>query len=214
MASCALVGAVDFNAQHFLAQQFDYVIAVDAGYRHLEALDVIPDLVIGDFDSLGLAPRHANIKTFPVRKDQSDIELALYEAEKLGYDELVIYGCIGGRIDFTYALYQLLVHFAEAGARVFAISEDQAVTTLVGGKQASLQFAKEACGLLSLFAVTHELCGVDEVGLEYTLDKAVLQNDTPMGVSNAFCGKPASVSVQEGTALLFFSLTAWDALLV
>lgn len=210
MTTCALVGAVDFNGEHFKRQSFDYVIAVDSGYTHLKDIGVVPDLVVGDFDSLGSAPDHPYVKQFPTCKDQSDIEIALYDAFEQGYDTLVVYGCLGGRLDFTYAVLQLVTHFAEAGAKVFMVGIDTVVTGLSGAGYRRITFSEGACGILSLFAVGEQVSGVDEIGLEYSLDKATLRNDKPIGVSNAFRGDPVRIAVEEGTALLFFPVDAWD----
>ncbi|MBO4365281.1 MAG: thiamine diphosphokinase [Eggerthellaceae bacterium] len=59
MPICALVGATDFNEAHFIQQHFDYVIAVDAGYKSLRTIGCVPDVLLGDFDSLGYVPNSA-----------------------------------------------------------------------------------------------------------------------------------------------------------
>ena len=132
MTVCALVGAACFNAKHFLTQKFDYIVAVDGGYRHLQDIGVEPDLVIGDFDSLGYVPDHSNLIQFPERKNKSDIELALDTVFDEHYDDILIYGCLGGRLDFTFAVYQLIASFSERGQIVYAIGEDVVVRALVG----------------------------------------------------------------------------------
>lgn len=213
MGICALVGAVDFNSEHFRQQSFDYVIAVDAGYEHLAKIGVVPDLVIGDFDSLGYVPEHPEVEKFPSHKDESDIEIALYSAAEKGYDELIVYGCLGARLDFTYAVYQLVTHFTEAGNTIYVVGEETIVTGLSGRKRSSLSFDERASGTLSLFAASECVTGVDERGLEYLLDKATLKNDKPLGVSNAFSGTRSTISVEEGTALLFFPVSAWKSII-
>ena len=210
MGTCALVGAVEFNAKHFAAQAFDCVIAVDAGYVHLEKIGVVPDLVVGDFDSLGYVPDHPHVETHPSHKDASDIELAMDRAVADGFDTLVVYGCLSGRLDHTYGVLQLLARFARKGLRVFAVGDTFAVCALEGGKFGAIRFDAVESGTLSAFALSDEVRGVDEIGLEYPLDKAILTNDEPLGVSNEFIGKPATVSVEEGTLLVFFPLVAWD----
>ncbi|WP_139652666.1 thiamine diphosphokinase [Raoultibacter phocaeensis] len=212
MGACALVGAVEFNAEHFSAQRFDAVIAVDAGYAHLEKIKVEPDLVVGDFDSLGYVPDHPRIETHPSHKDASDIELAMQRAAELGFDTLVVYGCLSGRLDHTYGTLQLLARFARRGLRAFAVGDTFAVCALEGGAYNALEFDAVEAGTLSAFAVSDTVRGVDEIGLEYPLDKAVLVNDEPLGVSNEFIGKPVKVAIEEGTLLVFFPLHAWNSM--
>lgn len=212
MDACALVGAVEFNAEHFAAQDFDCVIAVDGGYAHLEQAGVSPDLVVGDFDSLGYVPDHPHVEAHPTHKDASDIELAMGRAADEGFETLVVYGCLSGRLDHTYGVLQLLAKFARRGLRVFAVGDTFAVCALSSEGRGALCFDAVSAGTVSVFALTDEARGVDEIGLEYPLDKATLTNDEPIGVSNEFIGVPATVSVDEGTLLVFFPLAAWDSL--
>ena len=117
MSMCALVGAVDFNAEDFLARHaagaFDFVIAVDAGFAHLEGVGVVPDMAVGDFDSLGYVPKCRRVSRHPVKKDKSDMELAMEKAVTWGHDELVVYGALSGRLDHTLANLQLFAKFSE-----------------------------------------------------------------------------------------------------
>ena len=96
MATCAIVGASpEFNAEDFRARHeagmFEFVIAVDAGFAYLEELGVKPDMAVGDFDSLGYIPKCRRVSRFPVKKDKSDMELALEKAVAWDYDDLVVY---------------------------------------------------------------------------------------------------------------------------
>lgn len=212
MSRCALVGAVDFNAEHFEQQSFDYVIAVDKGYEYLRDRGIESSLVLGDFDSLGYVPVHPHIKRFPEQKNESDIELALHEAAARGFDELYVYGCLAKRLDHTYGVLQLLAHFSRRGIWTFGIGDDFACVALTGQKHDTIRFGAGAEGTLSAFAVSDVVTGVMEEGLHYPLHRATLTNDKPLGVSNELCGTDASVSVEEGTLLVFFPLTAWKFL--
>jgi thiamine pyrophosphokinase len=211
MQTYALVGAVDFNSEHFLSQSFDHIIAVDKGFAYLEKLGIMPDMVLGDFDSLGYIPPHVQTKVYPAQKDKSDIELALEYALAQGADTVFIYGCLAKRLDFTYAVLQMICRFSEAGQRVFGIGDNFAVLSLVGEARSSISFSKEAQGTISVFAHKNEVQGVSEVGLEYTLDKVVLTNTRPLGVSNSFAGVPSCISVEKGTLLVFCPLNALAA---
>ena len=127
MATCALVGAVDFNAEDFKARQaageFDYVIAVDAGFAHLEAIGAVPDMAVGDFDSLGYVPKCRRVSRHPVKKDKSDMELAMEKALSWGHDELIVYGALGARLDHTLANLQLFAKFSERDVYVTAVAD-------------------------------------------------------------------------------------------
>ena len=205
---CALVAASDFNAEHFAACDaegvFDYVIAVDAGFAHLESVGRAPDLALGDFDSLGYVPKCKKVARHPAHKDKSDLELALDRAMNRKFTDLVVYGALGGRLDHTVANLQLLARYAEAGVDVTAIGPDYAARYVVGPDVYDLPALDQ--GTVSVFAMTPEAHGVIERGLEYSIDDETLGNRTTRGLSNELIGHEAAIAVEQGTLLVFHPL--------
>ena len=74
---CYIIGAGDFFGLREAPDDSDYVIAADAGFEYCTENCIIPDLVLGDFDSLGKAPKHPNVLQLPVEKDDTDTILFL-----------------------------------------------------------------------------------------------------------------------------------------
>ncbi len=208
MGTCALVGAADFNAGDFLARHeagaFDFVIAVDAGFAHLEAAGVAPDMAVGDFDSLGYVPNCRRVSRYPVKKDKSDMELAMGKAVSWGHDELLVYGALGGRLDHTLANLQLFARFSEQGAYVTAVADAYAVRLLTGPD--AFELPTRGPGSVSVFSANDEARGVIERGLAYSLDDEPLSNRTSRGLSNELAGEEATVAVEEGTLYVFYPL--------
>lgn len=208
MGVCALVAASDFNAQDFLARYeagcFEYVIAVDAGYAHLEACGVKPDMAMGDFDSLGYKPTGLRVASFPPEKDKSDLELAFDRACALRYDEVMVYGALGQRLDHSIANIQLFAKFSEKGMYVSAVDSDTILCTLTGPD--TLDLPAYTTGRVSVFSLSDCAQGVTETGMKYALDNDPLTNRTSRGVSNELLGLPATVSVEEGTLLVIYPL--------
>lgn len=208
MATCALVAAIDFNAENFktrhAAGEFDFVIAVDAGFACLEAIDVAPDMAIGDFDSLGYVPKCRRVSRFPVKKDKSDMELALEKAVSWDHNELVIYGALGARLDHTLANLQLFAKYSEKDCVVTAIAEDYAIRLVTGPDV--FELPNIDVGTVSVFSANDTARGVIETGLAYALNDEDLTNRTSRGVSNELTGEPARVAVEEGTLLVFYPL--------
>lgn len=206
--TCALVGAVDFNAEDFQARQaageFDFVIAVDAGFAHLEAIGAVPDMAVGDFDSLGYVPKCRRVSRHPVKKDKSDMELAIEKALSWGHDELVVYGALGGRLDHTLANLQLFARFSERDAYVTAVADTYAVRLLTGPDVFELPPLAE--GTVSVFSANDTARGVIERGMAYSLDDEPLSNRTSRGLSNELTGEEATVAVEEGTLYVFYPL--------
>ena len=208
MGVCALVAASDFNAsyfqQRFQSGAFAHIVAVDAGYSHLEALGVRPHTVLGDFDSLGFVPAAENLVRYPSHKDKSDLELAFDFALENGFSSVEVYGALGGRVDHTLANLQLFARFAEAGMQVVVCGNDSALRVLVG--PATFELPSVSAGTVSVFSAGDCAYGVTESGLEYPLENAQLSNRTSLGLSNELKGKSASVSVQKGTLYVFYPL--------
>lgn len=208
MSTCALVGAVDFNVEHFQAQRdagaYDFVIAVDAGFSSLEAIGVEPDMAVGDFDSLGYLPICSRISRHPVKKDESDMELALDKAVSEGFDAVVVYGALSRRLDHTIANLQLFARYSENDIRVTGIGDTFAVRLVSGPDSFDLPPCER--GTVSVLSASATARGVVETGMLYSLDDEDLTNRTSRGVSNELTGEPASVAVKEGTLYVFYPL--------
>ena len=208
MTTYALVGASDFNAAYFAERAacgaFDAVIAVDGGFASLEAAGCVPDLALGDFDSLGFVPEGVPVKLFPAEKDASDMELALEEALTCGAGTVEVYGALGGRLDHTLANLSLLASFAERGLDVVAVGERERIALLVGPGELLVEAADE--GIVSVFSLTDASTGVVEEGLKYGLDGVTLTNRTSWGLSNELVGTAARISVESGTLAVFLPL--------
>ena len=214
MGTCALVGAVDFNAEHFKAMDaagaFDFVIAVDAGFASLEAIGREADMAIGDFDSLGYVPRCRRVSRHPVKKDKSDMELAMEKAVFWDNQELFVYGALAKRLDHTIANLQLFARYSERGIYVTGVGDDFAVRCVTGPDVFELPEGLDT-GVVSVFSANDTARGVIERGLEYSIDDEPLSNRTSLGLSNELTGMPAAVSVEEGTLYVFYPLAAGEA---
>ena len=181
----------------------DLLIAADGGLTAVRAAGVHPDVVLGDFDSLGHVPQGANVLRWPEMKDDTDMMLAIRLGLEKGFRTFYLYGGCGGRLDHTLANLQALAFLAQHEAVGFLFEGGQTVTCLRCGTAA---FPALEQGILSVFAHGGKACGVTLRGLLYPLEEGELVPDFPLGVSNHFTGRPACVQVREGTLLL-----AWDA---
>lgn len=201
---CHIVAAGDFDPAGFvLPSPGDLLIAADAGFAHLQALGITPDVVVGDFDSLGVLPEHPSVVQTPVVKDDTDTLTAVRLGLERGYRHFRLYGTLGGaRLDHTLANIQTLGFLLDHGAHGWLIGRGEILTAI---RNESYTFSAEYHGTLSVFAIGGEAVGVSEQGLQYTLHNATLSPFMPLGVSNAFLGQPATVSVKTGTLLLCYA---------
>ena len=197
---CFIVGAGTWTEQTLPVAPGDLLIAADGGWLPLQAIGLTPDIVLGDFDSAP-APAAVPVRRFPVRKDQTDMQLAIEYGRQQGFCRFALYGGTGGRIDHTLANVQCLLGLARQGAQAILYGNGFALCVLADG---ALRFPPEATGTLSVFALGGPAQGVEEQGLSYPAQGVVLSPDCPTGVSNAFTGTPARVAVQSGALLLYW----------
>jgi len=196
---CFIFGALDVKALPQRPVDGDYVIAADRGYTVARSLGITPDLVVGDFDSLGEAPDLENIVRLNVRKDDTDLEHAVRIALDRGYGELIVYGAVGGALDHTLGNIAVAEIAANAGARAVFIGDDSAFAVVCDGDFTLPKRDRGRVSVLSLSDVSH---GVTITGLSYEVSEIDLPRATTLGVSNAFVGREAAVSVLKGTLLI------------
>jgi thiamine pyrophosphokinase len=206
MKKCYIFGALDIATENISVNKRDndIVIAADSGVKTLEKLNIKADLIIGDFDSLGYVPEGDNIIKHPEVKDDTDTMLSIKKAIDMGYNFFEIYGCIGGRLDHTFANIQAAAYIAENnGTAIFYDVDNKTALTVI--KNNEINFSSECSGNISVFSISDNSIGVNEKNLFYELTDAVLTASFPLGVSNKFLGKNALVSVENGKLCII-----WD----
>lgn len=202
MGRCLIFCAGGFEKLALPVAQDDYILAADGGLAHLGKLGLTPDGIIGDFDSLGYIPQGAQV--FPVEKDDTDSLLAVRKGLQLGYREFILYGALDGpRLDHTIANLQTLLFLEDHGARGTLVGLDYLVTTVQNGVL-TLPLAQE--GIVSVFCLGQPAEGVTIRGLQYELENGTLESGFPLGVSNHFIGKAASISVEKGVLLVMYDI--------
>ena len=201
MKRCVIFCAAGFDGLLEPLGGEDLVIAADGGLVHTEQLKIQPHVILGDFDSLGYVPEDSRV--YPVEKDDTDMMLAIRTGLSHGCKEFLLYGALDGpRLDHTVANFQALSYLSELGAYGWLIGRDHIVTCV---KNSGLVFSEKAQGILSVFCQGSEARGVTIEGLHYPLEQGTLSPHFPLGVSNHFEGRPARISVADGTLLVI-----WD----
>lgn len=134
MPTCYIVGAGDFTPRGFAPVPGDLVLAADGGYRALYSLGYMPDLLLGDFDSLGDLPLPPDLPVlrFPARKDDTDTGLALRHGLDRGFRDFALYGCAGGRVDHLLANLQSMARISRLGATIRLAAPEYDAWALTG----------------------------------------------------------------------------------
>ncbi|TPL93321.1 thiamine diphosphokinase [Mesorhizobium sp. B2-3-12] len=183
------------------------VIAADAGIGHARVLGLVPELWVGDFDSvpadlpadLAAVPR----QTFPAEKDKTDGELAIAAALGHGATRLVLAGAFGGkRADHAFLHLALGLRLAEAGTDVLLTSGAQEAVPLLNGRT-SFDYADST--LFSILGFS-ELSGLTVTGAKWPLDKVEVAFGSSLTISNEVkfdkTGGRLDIALGNGRALL------------
>ncbi len=167
----------------------DLVVAADGGLRHAAALELAPDLLVGDLDSVDAATRarYPDLATerHPTDKDALDLELALDAAAARGATEVLIVGGLSGRLDQTLATVAIAQARRGDAIAVDAADGVRSVWPLRPGEARRLAFA--AGTRFSLLALD-EVAIVSVAGARYPLERATLARAQGRGVSNTALG--------------------------
>lgn len=186
-----------------LARGAELVIAADSGLRHARALGVRPQLLVGDLDSVSAAElaRHPALErlTFPRRKDELDLELAIAAATERGARELALLGALGGRLDQTLAALFIALRCRAAGRRVTLHDGRRSAYPLVAPE--ALELPLPAGSRFSLLSVS-PAATLSLEGAEYPLEREDLPFGVGRGVSNRVAHAPLGVTLHRGQALL------------
>ena len=184
----------------------DWIIGADGGAARALAWGLIPDLVIGDMDSLPdtaravLLSEGCRFVEHPRAKDETDLELALVRAVREGAQEIVVLGALGGRLDHALANILLLTLPSLAGIPVRIAEGDQQALLARGGETVELEGAPG--DLVSLLPLGGDARGVTTRGLAWALEEDTLRFGSSRGVSNEMTAGKAGIRVNEGLLLV------------
>ena len=200
MARFLIFCAGDFDGNLEPIQDDDYILAADGGLNYVNQLGLTPDGILGDFDSLGYTPHSAQV--FPVEKDDTDTMLAIKKGLELGYREFLLYaGLDGKRLDHTVANFQSLKYLCDKGAQGYLLGSQYIALAV---KNKTVRFDACFTGIVSVFSMGPDASGVSIKGLQYPLSDGTLSSGFPLGVSNHFTGREATVSVKDGCLLILY----------
>lgn len=152
-----------------LARTYPFVIAADSGLDICRASGIMPDLCIGDFDSVSARMLEEvppeRVLRFPEDKDYTDTELALMTARERGATRVALAGAGGGRLDHLLAVRALF-------ERPFAMDEwhtaQESVYLLPPGSRIGIRASIGT--IVSVFPLSKGAFGMHSEGLKWPLD--------------------------------------------
>ena len=202
MKRCIIVGGADINNYGFIRDKLcagDYVVFCDSGLKHLEQLQARPSLIVGDFDSHENPRLDVETIILPCEKDDTDTVFAVKEAIKRGFDEFLLIGVVGARLDHTLGNVSILLYLDSLGKKG-CIIDDYSEMEIVSEMPVSIT---DDYSFFSLLNITGCAKGITITGAKYPLADAEISCEYQYGVSNEVLpGETSTVSVKHGKLLL------------
>lgn len=179
------------------------VISADGGYLNALKFNILPNICMGDFDTLNtnINPKCEMIK-FPSNKDDTDTMLCIKKAMSIGCDSIYIYGALGGRFDHTIANVQALEYMLNKNVIGYIVDTQNVITM----QTVSTRLYKNSKDFkyFSILSIS-DTARVSASGLKYPLNNTVLTRNFPLGVSNEILEDSFSITVHSGTILIVYS---------
>lgn len=179
------------------------IIGVDKGVEYLYALQITPQYIVGDFDSIDPAviayyrnETHVTIREYNPRKDATDTEIAIRLGITLGSKEIIILGATGGRIDHLWANIQTLTVACEAGVEAYILDERNKIWVI--NKSCSLKRAEAYGPYLSVFTLQGEVFDFNLKGTKWPLTYHTLMPCDSLTVSNQFDADTVEITFPAG----------------
>ena len=202
MKRCIIVGGADINNYEYIRsclQEDDFIVFCDSGLKHLEKLQIKPSLIVGDFDSHDNP--HLDVETIvlPCKKDDTDTVFAVKEALKRGFDDFLLIGVIGARLDHTLGNVSILLYLDSLGKKG-KIVDDYSEMEIVSNEPACVD---DSFAYFSLLNISGTAKGITIENAKYPLVNAEITSEYQYGISNEVLpGRLAKVSVNEGCLLI------------
>ena len=183
----------------------DLIIAADGGANHCLDVGILPDIVVGDLDSISetsranLPPKQVEIIKFPTRKDATDLELALDLAMEKGGNQIVIFAGLGGRWDMSFSNVMLAASEKYKEMHVSLSAENSHLHILHANRKLALR--GKSGQTISLIPLSQEAKGITLSGFEYPLKNETIQFGNSRGLSNVLEKNEGDITLSAGTLL-------------
>ena len=203
---CVIVGNTPVDDREYVKSILspeDFYIFCDGGLKHLEWIKDLtgrdPDLIVGDFDSAKDPHMAVETITLPTVKDDTDTFFAAKEAVRREFEDFLLIGVIGGRLDHTLGNISVLLYLHKEGKSALAV-DDFSDMEIVGS---GIKTVEGTYPYFSLLNIGGDPKGINIKNAKYPLVNAEILPEYQYGISNeVLTGSRAEVYVNEGYLLL------------
>lgn len=200
----------EFALSYIKNYSFDCMIAADKGMGFFYEQKMVPNYIVGDFDSAAPEVLHSFqsldegqkpvILQFQPEKDETDTELALRVAIREGCDVIHLLGATGSRVDHVCGNLHLLGAAMKQGAECRMVDANNRVRMICRGM--TIRREEQFGRYVSLFPFTPQVTGLTLTGFQYPMKDGILECYHTLGVSNEIIAEKAEISLREGVLLV------------
>lgn len=202
MKRCVIIGGAPINNYEYIKKNLrsdDFFIFCDSGLKHLQKLNVKPSVIVGDFDSFENPNMDVLTITLPKEKDDTDTMYGVKYALEQGFNDFLLLGVVGSRLDHTLGNITILWYLERKGATALIIDDYSEIEIIKN----TTKYITNKFKYFSLLNLGGSVSQVSIENAKYDLNKAQITNYYPIGVSNEVINdRFAKVEVFEGTLLL------------
>lgn len=186
-------------------QKYDYIICADGGANHAYKMNITPNYIIGDSDSINkevidfYKKQNILFEEFPSKKNETDSELCIFLSKSLNANKIDLFGTLGGRIDHTLANINLLYYIREQEIIPRIISEQEEIYIATNE---CVKIKGNVNDIISIIPIKGDAKGVTLENLEYPLNNYDMNYSTPLGISNIMLSEECKIAVKKGSLLI------------
>lgn len=193
---------MSFYEDYLKKNKPDYVICADGGANYAKKLNIRPDIILGDMDSISEETKvfYNGVKSlrFPPQKDETDTELAIEHAIAIRAKEVTILGGLGSRMDHSLGNIYLLKRLFDAGIKAEMVNENN-VIQLIGRTE---EFHLPDGTIVSLLPIGGDVEELTITGFEYPISEGRMTMSNPYGISNVTNQANQKIDFKQGMLLV------------
>lgn len=188
-----------------ISENYDYIIGADGGCNHLYKMNLTPDYIIGDLDSVDeevisyYKSKNIPLKKYPTHKNETDSEICVYLAKELNAKKIDFFATLGGRIDHTLANIGLMNYVKNMNITPRILTTEEEIL-IVKNEEITLKGNKG--DVVSVISILGESKGVTLENMEYPLENSKIGYLSSLGVSNVMLGDKCKIKIEDGCALI------------
>ncbi|MBR1392176.1 MAG: thiamine diphosphokinase [Lachnospiraceae bacterium] len=197
----------DFALDYIQKIQPEYIIAADRGMEFCYRKKIMPDCIIGDYDSVDPSVYRyfrgrSRIEWHDLipEKDDTDTQIAVDVAMEKGSRQVCLLGATGTRLDHVMGNLHLLKRMYEAGTEAFLVDACNRIRLVSG--ELILRRSEQFGSYVSILPFEGRLSHVTLTGMKYPLEDADMETDNTLGISNEITGESAEICIGDGLALV------------